>query len=242
MDYFDLADIKISTNVQIVNSNLSPNILEQFNVKCLNSQQSLAFVLSPASGVFNLTENPANIQGENQSNWVCGANSSNRELINSDLINNITPDMVPELGDFERALRHEESHASQEDNSNERPFYWIAHGSPVTGNVCHASNAQAMSRFREWLSTAHRTESNSPDDLAFETWPVERLAAELDRYFDEMRTRDGPREAPASGIRAALALHLLKAHASVQGCAVDLSPVSLNAASINKPSGVLPLT
>ena len=266
MDYFGLPDIKFPTSVHIVNSNqpFSPNILEEFNVNGLNSQQSLSFVSSPASGVFNLFANPANAQGENQSNWVSGANSFYRELINSDPVNSITPDMVSELENFEQGPHYEESHAGPEYTTNERAYPWIAHGSPVTGNVSpvtgtffpvagnvspvtgnvrRASNEQAMSRFREWLLTARQTEPNSPDDLAFETWPVERLAAALDRYFAETRTRDGAREAPASGIRTALALHLLKAHASVQRCPVDLSPaLSFNATNISKPSSAFSFT
>lgn len=98
-------------------------------------------------------------------------------------------------------------------------------GRPSKDSVCHAWNMQskhAVSRFRTWLSTAFQTPqspststsaaSDSPDDqqLAFETWPPERLAAALQRYYAEVRTRTGARLAPATlyGIRSALAHHL----------------------------------
>lgn len=53
-------------------------------------------------------------------------------------------------------------------------------------------------------------DADADADVAFETWPLERLAATLGQYYTEARTKSGRLYAPCTlyGIRSALALHL----------------------------------
>ena len=88
-----------------------------------------------------------------------------------------------------------------------------------------------LSHFRQWLSSKEQTlcppgrrRGACDRDVAFETWPVERLAAVLERYYSEARTRHGRHYAPSSlqRIRFALFHHLKKAHADGLRGAIDL--------------------
>ena len=90
-------------------------------------------------------------------------------------------------------------------------------GRPAVQSTMSSTYKVHVSRFRQWLSSREQTQ-RPPDwtrgasgrDVAFETWPVERLAAVLERYYEEARTKNGRRYAPSTllAIRSALVFHL----------------------------------
>ena len=88
---------------------------------------------------------------------------------------------------------------------------------PAVQRTLSLSYKLYVSRFRQWLTSLEQTQrppgrssDASARDVAFETWPVERLAAALERYYEEARTQSGRRYAPSTLqlIRNALVSHL----------------------------------